>query len=695
MTPSGSPSSDSLQAWAQFTTQRGEVVGLLEEITHILRSAEATEVGQERSQVEGRSGQLGIDGSIREIQQATTSLNEGTYRLMIMGDMKRGKSTLLNALMGDRTLPSDVNPCTALLTFLRYGPEKRVTLHFKDESREPEAISIDEFKENYTIDPTESKRLENQGTEAFPNIRHVVVEYPLPMLQQGIELIDTPGLNDTEARNDQVLNYLSDCQAVLFVLDATQPLTLDEQRYLNNYLQDSGLALFFVVNGWDRIKSGLVNPEDAEAVAEAEAKVRQVFKTNLADYAVNEDLRLFEISALQALRQRLKGQSTDGADDSGLSELLFGLDHFLAYERGPAELQRALSVAQRAYRNISTSISRRIPLLDETLEGLEAKVASVQSDFGKLEEIRDRYRKVIRTSSEIQAKTISDSFKKYILDLENTFEEDFAASQPDLEFAEFLQTEKRKEFYREFKRAFERYINDRLSAWGFTAKQSIGSAFDELNANAAEYQVAYAEVVDVIHEKIMGQRYHAVGQRFDPDGNNIWIDSVKDVFGGIPEGLNNTIRGFNYFWQSVLQTALAYVCVVIALQILGVIFSSLFLNVVGVILAAGGILAAQAEFVRQEFLKATKKEFSKHLPKIATEQSPNIYRSVKDCFKEYEKQAIGRIDSDIDSRRVELSNLVEQKQKHEINKEQEAARLKALEDKVQESVASIESMIAR
>ncbi|MEO1445627.1 MAG: dynamin, partial [Cyanobacteria bacterium J06635_11] len=280
-------------------------------------------------------------------------------------------------------------------------------------------------------------------------------------------------------------------------------------------------------------------------------------------------------------------------------------------------------------------------------------------------------------------------------DLENTFEEDFAASQPDLEFAEFLQTEKRKEFYKEFKRAFERYINDRLSAWGFTAKQSIGSAFDELNANAAEYQVAYAEVVDVIHEKIMGQRYHAVGKRFDPDGNNIWIDSVKDVFGGIPEGLNNTIRGFNYFWQSVLQTALAYVCVVIALQILGVIFSSLFLNVVGVILAAGGILAAQAEFVRQEFLKATKKEFSKHLPKIATEQSPNIYRSVKDCFKEYEKQAIGRIDSDIDSRRVELSNLVEQKQKHEINKEQEAARLKALEDKVQESVASIESMIAR
>ncbi|MEL6814542.1 MAG: dynamin family protein [Cyanobacteria bacterium J06598_3] len=698
----------SLQAWAQFSAQRGEVTGILKQITQILQSAEVQNTAG-TGDIAPRSGQLGIDASIHEIQQASESLSTGIYRLMIMGDMKRGKSTLLNALIGENLLPSDVNPCTALLTILRYGPEKRVTLHYKDEARQPETITIETFKQSYTIDPAESKKIEAQGTEAFPDIRHVVVEYPLPLLQQGIELIDTPGLNDTEARNDQVLGYLSDCQAVLFVLDATQPLTLDEQRYLNNYLKDSGLALFFVVNGWDRIKSGLVNPDDAAAVAEAEAKVRQVFQTNLADYAVSDaardsvgdstgdatgdsaGLRLFEISALQALRQSKKGESLEG---SGLLQLLGGLDHFLAYERGPAELQRALSVAQRAYRNISTSISRRIPLLDESLESLEAKVVSVQSDFGKLEAIRDRYRKVILTSSEIQAQAISESFRTYILDLENTFEEDFADSQPDLEFTAFLQNDKRKEFYKAFKRAFERYINDRLAAWGFTAKQSIGSAFDELNANAADYQVAYAEIVDVINEKIMGQRYHAVGQRFDDEGNNIWIDNVKDVFGGIPEGLNNSIRGFNYFWQSVLQMALAYVCIVVFLQILGVIFSSLFLNVVGVIFAAGGILTVQAEFVRQEFLKATKTEFAKHLPKIATEQGPNIYRSVKDCFKEYEKQAIGRIDDDIDSRKVELTSLIEQKQSHEINKEQEVARLEQLERAVQENIAAIESMVS-
>ncbi len=696
LSASSSEESSVLSGWEQFSAKRTGVAAALRDMSALLSTAEAT--GAEES------GQLSLSNSIHEIQQAADSLTEGTYRLMVMGDMKRGKSTLLNALIGENLLPSDVNPCTALLTTLRYGPEKRIWLHFKDVNKTPEAISLETFKSDYTIDPAESKRLEAQGQAAFPDISRVVVEYPLALLQQGIELVDTPGLNDTEARNDQVLSYLSDAQAVLFVLNATQPLTLDEQRYLNNYLKDSGLALFFIVNGWDRISSSLIDPNDSDAIAQAEENVRKVFRTNLKDYAGlkgyaglkdyagegTTDLCLFEISALQALRQRLRGQPLAG---SGLAALLEGLDHFLTYERGPAELQRALSVANRAYRSVSTSVARRIPLLSETLETLQEKVVSVESDFTKLEEIRDRYRQVIHTSRDINAKTVSMSFRDYILALESSFEDDFADSQPDLEFLDFLEADKRQEFYAAFKRAFERYINDRLAAWEFTAKQTIGTAFDELNANAVEYQVAYAEVVEVIHEKLMGRRFHAVGHDFDPNKAKVWVDSVKDVFEDIPDNLNNAVRPFNGFWQAVMQSALAYICIVLALQLIGVIFSSLFLNVIGIIMAAGGIFAVQAEFVRQEFLKATKKEFAKQLPRIADEQTPNIRKAVKDCFTAYEARAIDRITNDIASRKGELSNLVAQKQQHEINREREVNRLQQLETQVQEQVSAIESMV--
>ncbi len=674
-----------LQNWEQFSAKRKSVADSLTKMVGLL---EAAEVLSDR-----QSGSLGLSGPIHDLQQAADGLNQGIYRLMVMGDMKRGKSTLLNALIGETLLPSDVNPCTALLTVLKYGPTKQVVLHFKD-GRSPETIDVETFKQTYVIDPSESKRLEDQATEAFPAMSHVVVEYPLPLLEHGIELIDTPGLNDTESRNEQVLSYLNDCQAVLFVMGATQPFTLDEQRYLNNYLADSGLALFFVVNGWDRIAASLVDPEDTVAIAQAEANVRQVFNTNLAEYATSREnsQRLFEVSALQALRQRLKGGSLEG---SGLPELLGGLDHFLTYERGEAELQRALSVANRAYRATSTSVARRIPLLGESLEALEAKVASVQSDFGKLENIRDRYRKVIHTSRDICAQKVSESFTSYVLNLEDTFEEDFASSQPDLEFVAFLEAEKRQAFYSKFKRAFERYINDRLAAWEFTAKQVVGTAFDELNSSAADYQVAYAEVIDVIHQKMMGDRTYRVGADYNPRQTKIWADSIKDIFEDIPGNLNGGIRAFNGYWQSVFRVALVSVCVSIAMQVLGIVFSSLFLNVVGIILAAGGILAVQAEIVRQEFFKATKKGFAQQLPRIAKEQAPSIHLAVKECFKAYEDRAIDRISNDIDARRAELNNLVSQKQQREVDVEQEAARLQRVERQVQESVSTLAGAIAQ
>jgi GTPase SAR1 family protein len=96
-------------------------------------------------QLEDTSGQLGLGPVIADLSTASQNLSSEVFRLLVLGDMKRGKSTFLNALMGENLLPTDVNPCTAVLTILRYGPEKRVTVHFSDE-RSPETLSFDAFK---------------------------------------------------------------------------------------------------------------------------------------------------------------------------------------------------------------------------------------------------------------------------------------------------------------------------------------------------------------------------------------------------------------------------------------------------------------------------------------------------------------------------------------------------------------------
>jgi replication fork clamp-binding protein CrfC len=171
--------------------------------------------------------------------------------------------------LGENLLPSDVNPCTALLTVLRYGVSKNVTVYFKD-GTEPEQLDFKSFKQQYTIDPSEAKRLEQENKLAFPNIDYAVVEYPLPLLEKGIEIVDSPGLNDTEARNELSLSYINNCNAIFFVFRAVQPCTLEERRYLENYIKGRGLSVFFIINAWDEIRKGLINPDDPEELAEAE-----------------------------------------------------------------------------------------------------------------------------------------------------------------------------------------------------------------------------------------------------------------------------------------------------------------------------------------------------------------------------------------------------------------------------------------
>ena len=259
----------------RFASVRSEVAVYLHTIADTIKEAELAG--------DSTSGKLSLERDIEDLILAQKNLRSGVFRLMVLGDMKRGKSTFLNALIGENLLPSDVNPCTAVLTILRYGPEKQVTIYFKD-GKKPQQLDFHSFKHKYTIDPAEAKKLEQEHKQAFPDVDYAVVEYPLSFLEKGIEIVDSPGLNDTEARNELSLGYINNCHAILFVLRASQPCTLAERRYLENYIKGRGLSVFFLINAWDQVRESLIDPDDRDELKEAEERLRQVFQANLAEY---------------------------------------------------------------------------------------------------------------------------------------------------------------------------------------------------------------------------------------------------------------------------------------------------------------------------------------------------------------------------------------------------------------------------
>lgn len=383
------------------------------------------------------------------------------------------------------------------------------------------------------------------------------------------------------------------------------------------------------------------------------------------------------MSALHALRARLKKPEAS-LEGTGFSEFLNALSYFLTKERAIAELEQARAIARQAYHHFHEAIARRIPLLDRTVEELKQQIDELQSDFEKLSEIGRQFQQEIRTVRDREAQEIADSFKTYILNLENTFEEDFLSSQPDLDFMQFMDKNNRALFYTSFKRAFERYINDRLASWEFTAKQKMAAAFTELDQKATDYRFAYAEVVEAMNNKLLGYRFYAVGHSYKSDAVLTWSDTVMDMFSSIPDQLNSGIRSFNMFWQNVLF----YVCITLVLQIVGLIFASLTLSFFGAVLAGVGVVAFQADYVRRQFIETTKKEFTKYLPQIAEEQGQPIQQAVKKCFDVYDEQVSDRINADINSRKAELDNLLKQKASQEIDRKAETQRLKSWESEI-------------
>jgi replication fork clamp-binding protein CrfC len=663
---------------------RVEVSNSLDSIANILQ------ISENESKV--RSGRLELDRDIEDIIKIGTNFRQGVFRLLVLGDMKRGKSTFLNALIGENILPSDVNPCTALLTVLRYGSEKKVTIYFNNNTA-PEVIDFKAFKDKYTIDPQEAKRLEQSQELAFPTVDYAVVEYPLALLGKGIEIIDSPGLNDTEARNALSLGYVNNCHAILFVLSATQPCTLGERRYLENYLKGRGLSVFFLINAWDRVKESLIDPDDIKELTESEAKLRKVFQTNLAEYCQHEGFdryseRVFELSSLIALRRRLKTPDTT-LDGTGFPEFLGALNLFLTQERAIAELRQARTLSKQVHSRVKEAVDRRIPLLEKDVDELKEKISSVAPEFELLQNICNKFQEVVRAMGDKKAQSISDSFRNYILNLGNTFESDFVRYQPNLDLLSFLSTGKREAFEKELGKAFEKYINDKLAEWSHNAEKEMESGFTQLSQIATTYGADYVKITDKIAEKLTGQKIPNLMGTNREDNSPTWAKWAAGIFSLARGNIAGfALAGAGFDWQNIMLNFIAVIGVgAIITALTGVV-----LGPIGFALLGLGISIFQTDQASKELIKTAKKELIKYLPQVAQEQAPKVHEAVKECFDAYEKEITSRMNDDIRSRQTELDNLVHQKESVEIDRQSEIERLQKLAIDVNSETQKVENI---
>jgi GTP-binding protein EngB required for normal cell division len=281
-----------------FSAGRGRVTAIAEEAARCARG-------------------LGEDAVARRLADEGRKLAAEEFNLAVMGEFKRGKSTLINALIGANVLPTAVVPLTSVVTVVRHGITRKARVEFLD--GQVRGVGFDE------LDAYTTERGNPSNTKG---VRRVEIEYPAPLLEAGVRLIDTPGVGSVyEANTAVTLDFLPEADAVLLVLSADQPASQAELDFLHR-IRTHVDKLFIILN-----KTDLLAPADLE---EAVAFCRRQLERACEDHR----LRLHPLSARAELDARV-GANGQALEASGLGPLEVDLTQFLDAQRGTVLLAAA------------------------------------------------------------------------------------------------------------------------------------------------------------------------------------------------------------------------------------------------------------------------------------------------------------------------------------------------------------------
>ncbi len=277
-------------------------------------------------------------------------LEKNTFNLVVVGQFKRGKTSLINALLGEDILPVAVVPLTSIVTIMTYGEALRIKVYFNDgrvTEIKPESLA------DYVTEKGNPKNIKD--------VKEVVITYPSPYLKDGVRLIDTPGVGSIYQHNtDVAYQYLPKSDAAMFLLSVDQPMSKAELEFLNDVKEYSN-KIFFLLN-----KADYLNERDLQESIE--------FSKGVLKEVMGADVRLFPISARHALEAK-KCNSQELLQKSRLPEFSDVLNRFLMEEKGKILLLSVVNNLLRILAQARFEIELELKSLTVPLEELEKKLS--------------------------------------------------------------------------------------------------------------------------------------------------------------------------------------------------------------------------------------------------------------------------------------------------------------------------------
>ncbi|MCL6525004.1 MAG: dynamin family protein [Thermoflavifilum sp.] len=417
-----------------------------------------------------------VDESLlHELHALKQKAQEQRFYLVMVGSFKRGKSSLINAMLGAQLAPVAVVPLTALITLFEYANEAYAKVHFLHQP--PQSISFSQIDEYVT---------EEKNPQNIKQVAYVEVGYPAELLR-GMSIVDTPGIGSIFEHNTQTtISFIPKIDAALFVLSADTPISKVDLEFLQALYQQVPKILF-VLNKADLL------PDD-------ELQKMLQYNRRQVELAIGKQNFIWEVV------------SSKQADGKYAIHSLIQQLHRLLQEEKSQIIEKSL---QNQYRLLHHQIAMQLRLQKETLlmpvAELEKKQQQLEQSLLRMQNQKAEFESLVNG----RIKSIQQQVDKSIQSLTQQWREQLQQKyiyQADHTWTEILQqgmvTYQEQQTYA---------LIQSLEQVKKTLEQNTREQFRELLEEYASRSQSFLQELTQYLHSLLGIDFHLIANRFDLD----------------------------------------------------------------------------------------------------------------------------------------------------------------------------------
>lgn len=635
--------------------------------------------------------ELNMSSASENLGKLNDKINNDTFKIQVIGTFSNGKSTVINALLGEDVLPAYALPTTAVINEIKYGDKKEAILHFRNplpanlsqglsqkalshmqkynmENIPPLHIEYGEI-EDYVVIPIGSDPKEMLFESPYEKVE---LFWPLPMLKEGVEIIDSPGLNESTVRARVTVDYLSKADAILFVLSADRLCAQDEMEFIEDNLNAYGFTEpFFVVNKFDLIRE------------REQAQVRQFAELKLAKFSTNG---IHFISAQKALDGEMENKP-DLYKQSGMGDFVIRLSDFLTKDKGKIKLSQPARELKRVLSNeaLYKIIPNQRAMLNDSLDGIKARYQAAEPQLRDLKVRKEQIVTNLRLKIEQSKHEFRRAANRNVLSIAEMVPGWINEYQPKNTFGVVQTKAKAQAIVVEIKDFVTKKIEEQQKKWKDSVmipliNEKVHYIFQD---SEQDLQRLYNEI-DAVTVNVTG------GNAINNDSIPLW-QRVAGAAGGILLGCPEIAlaAGINGITKDLVKS----VGLVLGTEAV----LAFFLGITNPFVLVGGFLAAilgggfSGDTAMKKLKKSLGDEFSRNISSKAQESSDQVVESISVKLVEISNDISSAIDNEINQAEQQVNGIIEEMKKGQANIDARKQIIAACETKIREISTNLDA----